>query len=134
MPLGLFIYIGAVISCAWSLMRPQMGIYYLVVVFPLQTLRYEAMAFPFGAQIIDLVLLSVVIGMYMHGEAPLFSGMPMKRLILVFAACWYVSLWRGSYLWGLPWPLSIGDPRFSDWKCIIEMSVLAFVAFAVIES
>ncbi len=134
MPLGLLIYIGAVVCAAWSLTRPQMGVYYLVLVFPLQTLRYEAMGYPFGAQLIDLVLLGVGIGMVLHRKATPFGEMPMKKLICAFA-CWlYWSLWRGSYLWGLPWPLSISDPRFSDWKCIVEMSVLSFLAFAVIKS
>lgn len=134
MPLGLLIYVMAIVSGVWSLSRPRIGIYYLVVVFPLQTLRYEAMVFPLGAQLIDLVLSAVVIGMFLHRRSPLFTEMPMKRLVLLFAAFWYCSLWRGSWLWGFPWPLSVSDPRFSDWKCIIELSALAFVAFEVIKT
>jgi O-antigen ligase len=115
-------------------MQPRMGIYYLVLVFPLQTLRYDAQVYPFGSQIIDLVLLGVVIGMFLRRGTPLFAEMPMKGLIVVFAAWWYWSLWYGSYLWGFPWPVSISDPRFSNWKCIVEMGVLAFVTFAVIKT
>jgi O-antigen ligase len=111
-----------------------MGIYYLILVFPLQTLRYDTWAFPFGSQLIDLVLLGVVTGMFLGRRAPLFSEMPMKWLLVWLAACWYWSLWYGSLLWGLPWPITISDTRFSDWKCIAEMIVLSFVAFAVIKT
>src|SRR5208337_939788 len=127
-------YVGAIIAGLWSLSQPRMGIYYLVLVFPLQTPRYDAMAFPLGAQLIDLVFLAVVVGMFLRRREPLFTEMPMKRLIAVFAVYWYWSLWHGSYLWGFSWPLSISDPRFSDWKCMVELCVLAFVAFEVIKT
>jgi O-antigen ligase len=134
MPLELFVYIGAILSGGWSLARPQIGIYYLVLVFPLQTLRYGAMAYTMGAQLIDLVLLGVVIGMFLRRRTALFAEMPLKNLCMAFAVFWYWSLWYGSFLWSLPLPISIGDARFSDWKSIIEMTIFGFVTFAVIKN
>jgi O-antigen ligase len=132
MPLGFIVYFGAIVAGLWSLSRPRMGIYYLILVFPAQTLRAQAGDYPAGAQLIDLVLLAVVIGMVINNYELNLREMPMRWLLILMPLWWYISLWRGSLLWSIGMPLSIGDPRFSDWKCIAEMQVLAFIAFAVI--
>jgi O-antigen ligase len=132
MSLGLIVYAGALVAALWSLNRPRMGLYYLILVFPAQSIRAQAADFPLGAQLVDLVLLAVVAGILLNSFELDLRGMPMKRLVMVMAAWWFASLWYGSFLWTLPLPVSIADPRFSDWKCIVEMQGLGWIAFIVL--
>jgi putative inorganic carbon (hco3(-)) transporter len=128
------LYPGAIVSCLLSLWRPRIGIYFLVLVLPLQTLRYEIQSYPFGGSIIDFVLLAVVIGALLQRKEPLFGDLPLKGLLLVSFAYWYISLWHGSFFVGLPKPLALDDLRFSFWKAYIELGLIYFVAFAAIRT
>lgn len=128
------LYPAAILACLLSLWRPQIGLYYLVFVLPLQTLRYQIPGYPLGNSIIDVVLLGVMIGMLLNRTAPLFADLPMKWLLAAAALYWYISLWHGSFVLGLPWPIALADPRFSNWKNYIELSLLFGITFAVIRT
>lgn len=128
------LYPGAIVACLLSLWRPRIGIYFLVLVLPLQTLRYQIQSYPLGGSIIDLVLLAVIIGVVMQRTEPLFQDLPLKGLLLLSFLYWYISLWHGSLFLGLPWPLSLGDLRFSFWKSYVELGLIYFIAFAAIRT
>lgn len=129
-----FLYPGAILACLLSLWRPQIGIYFLVLVLPLQTLRYQIQSYPFGGSIIDLVLLAVIVGAFIQRTEPLFGDIPLKGLLFVSFAYWYISLWHGSFFLGLPMPLSLDDLRFSFWKSYVELGFIYFIAFAAIRT
>jgi len=128
------LYPAAIVACALSFWRPQIGIYYLVLVLPLQTLRYQIQSYPLGGSIIDYILLAVLVGALLQRTEPIFDGLPMKGLLLFSFAYWYVSLWHGSLFLGLPLPLSIDDLRFSNWKSYVELGLMTFIAFAAIRT
>ena len=128
------LYPGAILACGLSLWRPHIGIYYLVLVLPLQTLRYQIQSYPLGGSIIDYVLLAVLIGALFHRPEPMFDGLPIKGVLLCSFIYSYLSLWHGSLFVGLPLPLSIDDVRFSNWKSYVELGLMAFIAFAAIRT
>jgi len=128
------LYPAAIIAFFLSFSRPQLGIYYLVLVLPLQTMRYEIQSYPLGGSIIDIVLLGVLVGALLHRDEALFSELPVKWVLLVSFIYWYASLWHGSYSLSLPWPTSIDDVRFTYWKSYVEMGLLCFITFAVIKT
>jgi O-antigen ligase len=128
------LYPAAIAATLLSVWWPQFGVYFLVFILPLQTLRYELHEYPFGASIIDIVLLGVVIGIFLHRRAPLFSDFPVRGLLLGFVLYLYVSLWNGAALLNRGWPLSFADSRLSDWKNLAELCLLCFFVFAAIKT
>ena len=62
-------YIGGIIafvlSVAW---KPQVGLYYLVPLLPMQTARdwLHAPDLPLGEKLVDILLLGVLIGLFLH--------------------------------------------------------------------
>ena len=132
--LGLFLYVCGVLACLLSLRRPQIGMYYLVPLLPLQTIRYEMQRFPLGGAMVDLVLIGVMTGMWLRRDGPLFRDLPMKKLLFVFALYLYVQLWHGAITIGGALPISTGNGRVSLWKNFVEMPLMYAIAFIVFKS
>jgi putative inorganic carbon (hco3(-)) transporter len=130
---GLALYLGAIAAFLMSLLwRPQAGLYFLVPLLPLQTIRYKIMEYPLGNKLVDVLLLGVMLGATFHGGfRP--AKTPMNKLLLFFGLFYYAQLWRGSFYLGTDLPLSIADPRFSNWKNYMVMFFLFAVVTAVIK-
>jgi len=126
----LTLYIGAIAAFLLSLFwRPQAGLYFLVPLLPLQTIRYRILDFPLGNKLIDMLLLGVVLGAIFKGSFR-FARTPMNKLLIFFGIFCYIQLWRGAFFLNWAMPLSISDPRFSNWKNYMVM----FIIFAVVVS
>lgn len=124
----LALYVGAVLALLLSLFwRPQAGLYFLVPLLPLQTVRYRLLDYPLGNKLVDIILLGVVLGAAFRGGFR-FAKTPMNKLLLVFGVFCYVQLWLGSFTLNSALPLAITDPRFSNWKNYMVL----FILFAVI--
>jgi len=132
----LVMYIGAIIafvlSIAW---KPQIGLYYLVPLLPLQTARYWLHSYPLGEKLVDILLLGVLVGLFVHrAERQIFGSSPLNKVLLAISVLTYLSLWQGAFYLGGPLPISFDDRRFSDWKNYVEMFFLFFVAAASIRT
>jgi hypothetical protein len=124
------LYLGALAAFLLSLFwRPQVGLYFLVPLLPLQTIRYRILDFPLGNKLIDILLLGVVLGAVFKGNFR-FARTPMNKLLIFFGIFCYIQLWRGAFFLNWAMPLSISDPRFSNWKNYMVM----FIIFAVVVS
>jgi hypothetical protein len=132
--LSLLLYGGMVLAALLSLWRPQVGIYCLVPLLPLQTIRYRINSYPMGGSMVDVVLLGVILGMLLHRDGPLFKQLPMKWLLILFAGYMYLSLWNGAITLGGPWPVSTANVRVSLLKNLLEMPLIYAVVFAVMKS
>ncbi|HZU30938.1 MAG TPA: O-antigen ligase family protein [Candidatus Angelobacter sp.] len=129
----LALYLGAVVAFLLSLFwRPQAGLYFLIPLLPLQTIRYRLMDLPLGNKLIDILLLGVVLGSIFKGGFR-FAKTPMNKLLLFFGLFCYVQLWRGSFFLNVDMPVSISDPRFSNWKNYMVMFILFAVVVSVIK-
>jgi O-antigen ligase len=129
-------YIGAIVAFLLSVFwKPQIGLYYLVPLLPMQTARDWLHAFPLGEKLVDILLLGVLIGLLVHrAERKTFVSSPLNRILLVTFVITYLSLWQGAFYLGGPLPLAIDDPRFSNWKNYVEMFFLFFIAAASIRT
>jgi putative inorganic carbon (HCO3(-)) transporter len=129
----LVLYLGAIaaflVSVFW---KPEIGLYYVVPLLPMQTARYWIHVYPFGEKLLDVLLLGVLLGLVFHCKRPIFVSSPMNKAILIFSILLYISLWQGAFFLGGPLPISISDPRFSDWKNYVEMMLLCPVVAAAI--
>ena len=129
------IYMGAIVAFFLSIFwNPRIGLYFLVPLLPMQTLRYRLHELPLGEKLVDVILLGVLIGLLIHEERPVFASSRVNKIVIVISILTYIALWEGSFFQNLPVPLSFLDPRFSDWKNFIEMMALLFIAGAALRT
>ncbi|HET9280882.1 MAG TPA: O-antigen ligase family protein [Candidatus Angelobacter sp.] len=129
----LALYFCAMVVFLLSLFwRPQVGLYFLVPLLPLQTIRYRIIDLPLGNKLIDMLLLGVILGAIFKGYR--FEKTPMNKFLLLFGIFCYVELWRGAFYLKVDPPLSISDPRFSNWKNYMVMFIIFVVVVNVIKN
>ena len=127
------LYLSAMAAFLLSLFwKPQAGLYFLVPLLPLQTIRYRIMDLPLGNKLIDILLLGVILGTLFRGGFRL-EKTPMNKLLLLFGLFCYAQLWRGAFYLNSDLPLAFSDPRFSNWKNYMVMFVIFAVAVNVIK-
>lgn len=132
----LVMYIGAIVAFVLSIIwKPQIGLYYLVPLLPMQTVRFWLHGLPLGEKLVDILLLGILIGLFLHrAERQIFVSSTINKVLIVISIFTYLSLWQGSFYLDGPLPVSLDDPRFSDWKNYVEMFLLFFVAAASIRT
>jgi putative inorganic carbon (HCO3(-)) transporter len=131
----LALYVGAILAFLLSIFwKPRIGLYYLVLLLPMQTVRYWLHQYPFGEKVVDVLLLGVVLGLIFRSERPIFVQSPANKIVILFCVLIYFGLWQGSFYLGAPLPISFDDYRFSDWKNYVEMMFLFFIAAAAIRT
>jgi O-antigen ligase len=129
----LALYLATIIAFLLSLFwRPQAGLYFLVPLLPLQTMRYKILDMPLGNKLIDIMLLGVVLGAMFKGGFR-FAKTPMNRVLVIFGIFCYIQLWRGAFFLNSELPFSLSDPRFSNWKNYMVMFILFAVVVSVIK-
>src|ERR1700675_4425785 len=128
------LYIGGLVAFfASAFWRPEIGIYYIVPLLPLQTTRYKLHEFPLGSQWIDLMLLGVLIGLLRKGDS-IFTNTPLKKWLVVLAMWSYFSLWRGAFFLNVNLPVWFTDVRLSDWKNYMVIFLLFFLTLSAIKN
>jgi O-antigen ligase len=127
---AMVLYLSAIAAFGLSIFwKPQVGLYYLIPLLPLQTVRDRLIDLPLGNKLVDIILLGVVLGAMAKGGFK-FVQTPLNRLLLAYGVFCYIQLWRGSFFLNSALPLDIGDPRFSDWKNYMVL----FILFAIVAS
>jgi len=109
--------------------RPILGIYFLLPLIPLQTIRYRMNSLPLGESVVGIILLGVLLGVLRRGQ-PILPKTPWTKLLLFYALLTYVSLVMGSFYFGRPLPLP-GDVRFGVWQDYMTMPALLLLTAAV---
>jgi putative inorganic carbon (hco3(-)) transporter len=128
--LGYLLYIVFVGVCmATILWRPIVGIFFLLPMIPLQTLRYRMNDLPLGGSAIGIVLLCIVLGLLRRGQS-IIPSTPWTKLICVYGIFTFVSLCLGSVYLNRSLPLP-GDARFGVWQEYIIMPVLLLLVAAI---
>jgi putative inorganic carbon (hco3(-)) transporter len=134
---SLFIYLAALGTIPLAIFwRPILAVYLLVPLMPLQTLRYEIQGFPFGGKFVDALMIAGLIGLFLHrsDDEPILPKTRLNRYILIYCFLLYLSLWMGSYMLHLPWPLSPSDDRIADWKNLVEMPLLFLLVTGTVKT
>jgi putative inorganic carbon (HCO3(-)) transporter len=129
----ILLYVGGMIAfllaACW---RPQLGLYFLVTLLPLQTVRYHLHEYVLGDQFVDVVLLGIILGLLFRRDGTGFIKTPLTRYFVLLGVFLYISLWMGSSYLGAANPLSISDPRVSDWKNYLELPLLFVVVASTV--
>ncbi len=131
---GYILYLGGIVAFLLSAFwRPRVGLYFLVPLLPLQTIRYRIHPLPLGEKFVDMLILGILLGMVLRGKGPIIAKTPMNRLLVVWGLFLYASLWMGSHWLGQDAPVSLNDPRFSYWKNFVEMPLLFVLVVSAIK-
>jgi putative inorganic carbon (HCO3(-)) transporter len=128
------LYVAAIFAFLLSIFwRPIAGIYYLVPLIPLQTVRYFMNQFPLGQSVVDIILLGVAIGVLRRGKW-IFPHTPFTVLLSIFAVYSYISLWNGAFFLKADLPVWFNNGRLIEWKNYMSMPLLFFLTTAAIEN
>lgn len=125
-----FVFVASfLLSVFW---RPVVGIFYLLPLIPLQTIRYRLNDLPLGESVVGIILLGVVLGLLRRG-LPVFPRTPWTKVLCVYTAFTFLSLFLGSFYLRCSLPLP-GDPRFGVWQDYITMPSLLLLTAATAPS
>jgi O-antigen ligase len=131
--LGPVLYGLAVVLVIYSLFwRPIAGLYVLVPLLPLQTIRYRLQAYPLGGSVAGIILLAVAIGLLLK-RRPILASTPWNIPLLCFCAFTFLSLCWGSLYLNAPLFMQ-GDERFAEWREYMVMPGLLFLSAAAVEN
>lgn len=119
-----------VLSIFW---RPMIGIYFLVPLIPLQTIRYRINDFPLGSSLVYLLLIGIGLGLLRRGES-IVPKTPWTLLLCVYMVFSFLSLCQGSFYLSFPLPWWANDRRLSDWCDAMTMPVLFFLVASAVKT
>ena len=120
---------GMVAFVASIFWRPIVGLFYLIPLLPLQTIRYRMDDLPLGSSVIGLMLVAVAVGV-LRRRQPLLPKTPWTGLLIVYGGFTFVSLWMGSFYLRSDLPLP-GEARFEVWQNYMVMPALLLLVAAV---
>ena len=128
----ILLYTAGIVALLLSIFwRPIAGLYFLIPLIPLQTVRYHLIGLPLGQSMVDVILLGVAIGLLVRGEQ-IFPATPWNMLLCGYAIFTFISLCLGSFYLGRSLPLP-GDPRLADWKNYMVMPLILFLVAAAVK-
>ncbi len=126
---GLALYLSAIVVFFLTIFwKPILGIYYLIPLIPLQTIRYRLNEFPLGATVVGLILLAVALGVKRQ-KRPVFSKTPWTRLLCIYILFTFLSLCYGALYLKTSLPLP-GTPRWGVWQDYIVMPFMLLLVAA----
>ncbi len=111
--------------------RPLLGLYYMIPFLPYRTMRDHFLDYPLGANVLTILVISVIVGALIHGKS-----LPKSKLYMIWlvtAVYLYLSMWLGTALGNAPPPLWLNDINFVTWKDYILIPLVFVAAGLVIE-
>jgi len=79
---AIVLYIAMIVAFLGSVFRSSIiGIYFLLPLIPLQTIRYRLAEYPLGASVVGVILLGVILGQLREGK-PIFRKTPFTGVIV----------------------------------------------------
>jgi len=125
-------YVGFWIMCLVSLGgRPLYGLYYMIPFLPYRTMRDHFLIYPLGANVLTILVFTVIVGAIIRGKR-----LPKSKLYLTwlaFGIYLYFSMWLGTVLSNAPAPLWVSDFNFVTWKDYMLIPLIFVAAGLVIE-
>jgi O-antigen ligase len=122
----LLFVVGFFLTIFW---RPVVGIFILLPMIPLQTLRYRINDLPFGESVLGITLLAVMLGLLRRGQ-PVLPKTPWTNLLCFYGVFTFASLCLGSFYLGQSSPFP-STARLGEWKDYMVMPALLLMTAAV---
>lgn len=123
--LGYLLYASFIVAFLLSVFwRPLIGIYYLVPLIPLQTIRYRMGRFPLGETVVGIILLGVALGL-LRRRKWILPRTPWTVLLCVYMLFLLATVFLDSD--------NIG-PRLKEWQDYMMMPLLFFMVAGAVET
>jgi len=130
----LVVYLVGMTAAVLSLFgKPQWGLWYLVLVLPLQTTRDRIIPFPLGAQMIEVLWFSSLLGLLFTRGTSFVPKAALNKWFIALAIITYISLWRGFFYLNSEMPLWLSDRRFSDWTNYMMLPIICIIAAGTVK-
>lgn len=115
--------------------RPQVGLYFVTFLIPLQNLREKLIPFTFGQNMMDFLILGIVISLFLQSNKkknplPIDRSMVYPSLLLILGT--YSALWIGYFKLGQKMPVTFDSEQLILWKNFIELPFLYFITLATV--
>lgn len=124
----LAVYIVTLIVAALTIAyRVEIGIIFYVFFLPLQNMLFWAAKYPFGKDLNDILLLSMIIGWILRNRKSggFKTSFTIPVLILFLWTCF--GLWNGTHYIGKSVVFSLSNPLFLHWKNFLIPYILFFI-------
>lgn len=108
------------------------GFWLMIFLIPMPNLWYTLHQYPMGKDFLDLLYLSILLGLVVQAKG--FDSSRNSVLVLLFVGLSYVSLWKSSIEFSLPIPLSTANLVLLDWKNYAQMICFYFIAMNTCKS
>jgi O-antigen ligase len=136
--LPLALYVVTILVLLLTLFyKIEIGIYYLILLLPLENLLHQLLQFPLGKDVFDVFLLAFFVKWFFNsvtsGERFLEKS-SLNRIIFFLILYTFIMLWYGSYYVGIAWPVDPGDFRLQIWKTWVTMFLFFFIILNNIKS
>ncbi|MGB7540917.1 MAG: O-antigen ligase family protein [Burkholderiales bacterium] len=126
-------YIGVVVTSVMTIFRrAEWSLYALIAVIPLPNIRYRFNPYPYGKDLLDILMFSILVGIFINKNG--FKRAPNGALLMLFIVVNYIALWNTSLRFSLPLPITTDNEILSDWKNYAEMIFLYFLVFNCIQN
>ncbi|HYA27263.1 MAG TPA: O-antigen ligase family protein [Acidobacteriota bacterium] len=117
------VYLSAFLTILSSIFKKaEWGLFVLVALIPLPNLWYLLHPYPFGKDLIDLLVFAVFVGIFVNKDGLVKSN--NSAFLLLFILVNYASLWNTSLNFSLPPPTTTENELLRDWKNYAEMIFL----------
>lgn len=127
-----FLYFGGLFTVILSIFKEaRWGLFLLIAMIPQPNVWYKLHDYPFGKDFIDLLLFSILIGIFFQKKG--FSKTGNTTFITVFILVSYISLWNSSARFSLPLPFTTSNSLLPDWKNYAEMILLYFLVLNTVQ-
>jgi O-antigen ligase len=115
--------------------KAKIGLYFITFLVPLQNLLDKLIPFPFGKNIMDILVIATLISVFVHRDrhVPILRGGGIFRPVLLFVLISYSSLWIGYMKFGFPMPISLESQYLIRWRTFVVLPVLYFLTLGIIK-
>jgi O-antigen ligase len=125
----LLYYGGFFTSIATIVKRAEWGLFLMVALIPQPNIFYKFYDYPLGKNFLDVLFISVVIGIVVNKRNFVFNhNSILVGLLLVFS---YISLWNSSMNFSLPAPITTRNALLVEWKSYAVMIFMYILALNI---
>ena len=108
----------------------EVGIFFLVPLFPLQNILDLIHNYPFGKDFVDILILALLVRWVLNRlptKGPTFLKTPLNLPLLLLISWTFLELWRGSFYLGTGMPINLRDWRFVHWKNFMMLPLIYLI-------
>lgn len=121
--------IGIILASIFK--NAKYGFFLLIFLIPQPNIWYKFFAYPYGKDFMDLLILSIFVGVVYQRKA--FFKSKNNFIIITLIMFTYFALWNSYLRFGLKVPLTTGSAHFVEFKNYVEMILLYFLSFSLTE-